>query len=321
MRAVRFAVELDFEIELATRRAIEKMAGGLEEIAKERVRDELQKMLMTQNAAKGIILLEELDLLRYVLPELREGLGVGQNKHHVYSVFEHSVKSLDYTAKQGYSLAVRLAALLHDIGKPRAKVGDGPDSTFYQHEYISAKMTVRALDRLRFPKDFVEQVAHLVRRHMFYYNVGEISPAGVRRFIVRVGTENIDDLLKVREADRIGSGVAKAVPYKLRHLLFMIDKVKRDPLSPKMLKVTGDDVMKELDVPPGPRVGWILAALLEEVLDDPEKNDRSGLIDQIKKLNKLTDTKLKLLAESAKNKKDELEGEAEEEIKKKHHVA
>ncbi|MGB7958189.1 MAG: HD domain-containing protein [Minisyncoccia bacterium] len=321
MRAVRFAVELDFEIDLATRRAIEKMAGGLEEIAKERVRDELQKMLMARNAAKGIILLEELDLLRYVLPELREGLGVGQNKHHIYSVFEHDVKALDYTAKQGYSLPVRMAALLHDVGKPRAKVGDGPDSTFYQHEYISAKMAVRALDRLRFSKDLVEQVAHLVRRHMFHYNVGEISPAGVRRFVVRVGPENIDDLLKVREADRIGSGVAKAVPYKLRHLLFMIDKVKRDPLSPKMLKVSGDDVMKELDLPAGPRIGWILAALLEEVLDDPKKNDRDELMDQMKKLNKLTDAKLKLLAESSKNKKDELEGEAEEEIKKKHHVS
>jgi poly(A) polymerase/tRNA nucleotidyltransferase (CCA-adding enzyme) len=321
MRAVRFAVELDFEIELNTRRAIEKMAGGLEEIAKERIRDEFEKILMARNAAKGVILLEELDLLRYVLPELREGIDIGQNRHHVYSVFEHSVKSLDYAAKQGYSLAVRMAALLHDVGKPRSKVGDGPDSTFYQHEYISAKMTVRALDRLRFPKDFVEQVAHLVRRHMFYYNVGEISPAGVRRFVVRVGPENIDDLLKVREADRIGSGVAKAVPYKLRHLLFMIDKVKRDPLSPKMLKVTGDDVMRELDLPPGPRIGWILAALLEEVLDDPDMNERDTLLDRLKKLNKLTDGQLKLLAESAKSKKSELEGEAEEEMKKKHHVS
>ena len=321
MRAVRFAVELDFEIELGTRRAIEKMAGGLEEIAKERVRDEFEKILMTRSAAKGILLLEEMDLLRYVLPELREGLGIGQNKHHIYSVFEHSVKSLDYTAKQGYSLVVRLAALLHDIGKPRAKIGNGPDSTFYQHEYISAKMTVRALDRLRFPKDLVEQVAHLVRRHMFYYNVGEISPAGVRRFIVRVGPENIDDLLKVREADRIGSGVAKAVPYKLRHLLFMIDKVKRDPLSPKMLKITGNDVMHELDLPPSRRIGWILAALLDEVLDDPRTNGRHELIERIKKLNRLTDAQLTLLAENAKNKKDELEGDVEEEMKKKHHVS
>ncbi len=321
MRAVRFAVELDFEIELNTRRAIEKLAGGLEEIAKERIRDEFEKMIMTPQAARGILLLEELDLLRYVLPELREGLGVGQNKHHIYSVFEHDVKALDYTAKQGYSLPVRLAALLHDVGKPRVKSGDGPDSTFYQHEYVSAKMTVQALDRLRFPKDLVDQVAHLVRRHMFHYNVGEISPAGVRRFVVRVGSENIDDLLKVREADRIGSGVKKAVPYKLRHLLFMIDKVKRDPLSPKMLKITGDDVMRELALPESRRVGWILASLFDEVLDDPERNNRDELTLRMKKLNTLTDDQLKLLAENAKNKKDELEGEAEEEMKKQHHVS
>ena len=142
MRAVRFSVELDFEIDLETRRAIIKLAGGLESIAKERVRDELVKIIMTPNAAKGIILLEELDLLRYVLPELREGLGVGQNKHHIYTVFEHNVRALDYTAGENYSLVVRMAALLHDVGKPKVKAGDGPDSTFYNHEYVGAKMAV-----------------------------------------------------------------------------------------------------------------------------------------------------------------------------------
>ncbi len=127
MRAVRFAVELDFTIEPATRKAIEKLAGELEMIAKERVRDELIKILMTPSAAKGIILLEELGLLKYVLPELREGVGIGQNKHHIYTVFEHNVRALDYSAKKNYSLAVRMASLLHDVGKPLAKVGDGPD--------------------------------------------------------------------------------------------------------------------------------------------------------------------------------------------------
>ena len=321
MRAVRFATELGFEIDPGTRHAIRKFGGGLEEIAKERIRDEFEKMIMAPDAARGILLLEELGLLGYVVPELGEGIGVGQNKHHIYTVFEHNVKALDYTARQGYSLAVRLAALLHDVGKPRSKAGDGPDSTFYQHEYIGAKMAIRILDRLRFPKDLVDQVAHLVRRHMFHYNVGEISPAGVRRFIVRVGPENIDDLLKVREADRIGSGVPKAVPYKLRHLLFMIDKVKRDPLSPKMLTVSGDDVMRELGIGPGPRIGWILSSLLEEVLDDPAANDRDVLLDRMKKLNTLTDAQLKLLAENAKSRKDEREEEAEEEIKKKHRVS
>lgn len=320
MRAVRFSVELDFEIEMSTRRAVVKLAGGLEAIAKERVRDELVKILMTPNAAKGIILLEELDLLRYVLPELREGIGVGQNKHHIYTVFEHNVRALDHAAREDYSLPVRMAALLHDVGKPKVKGGDGPDSTFYQHEYVGAKMAVRMLDRLRFPREFTEQVAHLVRMHMFYYDTGVISPAGVRRFVVRVGPENIDDLLKVREADRIGSGVKKAMPYRLRHLLFMIEKVKRDPLSPKMLALRGDDLMPLLKLPQSPRVGWILNALLEEVLDDPKKNDKKYLEKRAKELNKLSDEELRELFAQAQAKKREAEEKLDSDIKKQHHV-
>jgi tRNA nucleotidyltransferase (CCA-adding enzyme) len=331
MRAVRFAMQLDdfsagggpasgWQIEPDTLAAIKKLSNQLEVIAKERVRDELVKILMTPNAAKGIMLLEELGLLKSVLPELHEGVGVGQNLHHVYSVFEHSIRALDYAAKQNYELPIRMAALLHDVGKPRSKRGEGYNSTFYQHEYISAKMALTALDRLRFPRDFVDKVVHLVRRHMFYYNVGDVSPAGVRRFLVRVGPENIDDLLKVREADRIGSGVAKAIPYKLRHLLFMIEKVKRDPLSPKMLAVNGDDIMEFLKLPQGMRVGWILHSLLEEVLDDPEKNMKEYLAKRAEKLNKMSDDELKKLTASAKEKEKEAEEEAEAEIKRKHRV-
>jgi poly(A) polymerase/tRNA nucleotidyltransferase (CCA-adding enzyme) len=320
MRAVRFSAELDFEIEMSTRRAIVKLAGGLESIAKERVRDELVKIMMTPNAAKGIILLEELDLLRYVLPELREGIGVGQNKHHIYTVFEHNVRALDYAAGEDYSLVVRMASLLHDVGKPKVKGGDGANSTFYQHEYIGARMAVRMLDRLRFSREFVEQVAHLVRSHMFYYDTDVISPAGVRRFVVRVGPENIDDLLKVREADRIGSGVKKAMPYRLRHLLFMIEKVKRDPLSPKMLALRGDDLMPLLGLPQSRRVGWVLNALMEEVIDDPKKNDKKYLEKRAQELNKLSDAELQELFASAQQKKRETEGEMDEDIKKKHHV-
>ncbi|MDR3581807.1 MAG: HD domain-containing protein, partial [Candidatus Pacebacteria bacterium] len=320
MRAVRFSVDLDFEIEFATRRAIVECARELEVIAKERVRDELAKMMLTPRAAKGIILLEELGLLESVLPELREGIGVGQNKHHVYSCFEHSVRALDYAAKQGYSLEVRMASLLHDVGKPRVKSGDGENSTFYQHEYVGARMTVKMLDRLHFSREFVEYVAHLVRRHMFYYDIGGVTPAGVRRFIVRVGPENIDDLLKVREADRIGSGVDKAVPYRLRHFLFMIEKVKHDPITPKMLALNGDELMKLLDIAPGPRIGWILNSLLEEVLDDPKKNIKEKLTKRALALNKLSDGELKKLMAQARKKKEEAELEAEEEMKKEFRV-
>ncbi len=320
MRAVRFSVELDFSIHKDTRRAIHAHAGLLEAIAKERIRDEFVKILMAPRAAAGIIFLEELNLLRHILPELREGLGVTQNKHHVYTVFEHNVRSLDYAAKQNYSLLVRTAALLHDVGKPKTKQGDGPDSTFYNHDRVGAKMAGVALDRLRFPREFVEAAAHLVRYHMFYYNVGEVTDAGVRRFLVRVGPETVPDLIKLREADRIGSGVPKAVPYKLRHFLFMIEKVKHDPISAKMLAVSGEDVMRVLGVPPGPRVGAILAVLLEELLDDPSRNDRERLESRMKELGALSDAELARLRAHANETKEEFESGMEEEMKKKFHV-
>jgi poly(A) polymerase/tRNA nucleotidyltransferase (CCA-adding enzyme) len=320
MRAVRFAVELDFAIEKGTREAILKLSGELEFIAKERVRDELVKILETPNAARGILLLEELGLLKHILPELREGIGMAQNMHHIYTVFEHSIRALDYTAKQNYPFEVRLAALLHDVGKPRAKQGEGEHATFYQHEYIGAKMTLGALDRLRFSRDLTERVTHLVRTHMFYYDMGVVTDAGVRRLVKRMGPDNIDDVLRVREADRIGSGVAKAVPYRLRHLLFMMEKVKRDPLSPKMLAVNGDGLIVLLQLPESPRIGWILAALLEEVLDDPARNTKEYLEKRAKELVKLSDAELKKLFASSKEKKEELEEDIEEDMKRKFKV-
>ncbi len=330
MRAVRFAVELGFsvkggpascwEIDHDTAHAIREHAGLLEMIAKERIRDELVKILMAPRAAEGIILLEDLGLLKYVIPELREGIGCGQNKHHIYTVFDHNVRALNYTAEKGYSLEVRLASLLHDVGKPQVKRGDGPDSTFYNHEVAGARIAAKIMDRLKFPKDVAERVIRLVRFHLFYYNVGEVTETGVRRFIQRVGEEYIDDLFKVREADRIGSGVPKAVPYKLRHLKFMMEKVKRDPIHPKMLKIKGDAVMRLLNVPPGPKIGQLLSVLLEEVLDDPTRNDEKYLSDRVKELAVLDEAGLKALAEKAREKKEEFESGIEEDMKKKFFV-
>ncbi len=320
MRAVRLATELGFTIEKATAESIKTHAGLLEVIAKERIRDELIKIIMSDDAAKGIIMLEDYGLLKNVIPELREGIGCTQNKHHIYTVFEHSVRALNYTAEKNYPLHVRLAALLHDVGKPRTKKGEGPDSTFHNHEVVGAKMTIKILSRLHFSKEFTEQVAHLVRSHLFYYNVGEVTESGVRRFLRRVGPENVDDLIKVREADRIGSGVPKAKPYKIRHLLFMIEKVKRDPISPKMLKIDGNDVMKILGIPPGPRVGYILNILLEEVLDEPKKNTRENLELRIQELGRLSDEMLAELCQKAQERKEEFESGIEREIKRKYYV-
>jgi poly(A) polymerase/tRNA nucleotidyltransferase (CCA-adding enzyme) len=320
MRAIRFAVELGFSIEEETAQAIKQEAGLLEMIAKERIRDEFQKILMTENAASGVQMLEDLNLLKYIVPELREGIGIGQNKHHIYTVWEHNLRALDYSAKKNYPPEIRMAALFHDIGKPRTKRGEGPDCTFYGHEILSAKMTARILDRLHFPKNMAEKIIHLVRYHLFYYNVGEVTEAGVRRFLRRVGPEYVEDFIKVREADRIGSGVPKAVPYKLRHLLFMIEKVKRDPLSPKMLAVNGEDVMKILNISPGPRVGRILAILLDEVIEEPAKNRIKDLELRIKELGELLDAELEKLAKEALEKKEEFESGIEEEMKKRYYV-
>ncbi|MCL4403987.1 CCA tRNA nucleotidyltransferase [Patescibacteria group bacterium] len=320
MRAVRFAVELGFDIDHPTLKAVKDQAGLLEMIAKERIRDEFVKIIMAARAAEGVILLEDTGLLQYIVPELREGIGCGQNKHHIYTVFEHNVRALNYTAEKKYSLVVRLAALLHDVGKPRSKRGDGPDSTFHGHEVVGARMAVKIMDRLRFGKEIADKVVHLVRYHLFYYNVGEVTESGVRRFLARVGPENVDDLLRVREADRIGSGVPKAFPYKLRHLLFMIEKVKRDPIEPKMLKLRGDGLMKLLGIPPSPKIGQILSVLLEEVLDDPKRNDIGYLESRAKELGALSDRELLALSRKARDAKDEFESGVEEGMKKKYYV-
>ena len=206
------------------------------------------------------------------------------------------------------------------MGKPKSKSGEGADSTFHAHEIIGARMAKKIMERLKFNREAIDKVVHLVRHHLFYYNVGEVTEAGVRRFINRVGEKNIDDLLKIREADRIGSGVPKAVPYKTRHLRFMIDKVKRDPISPKMLEINGTKLMEHLRIVSGPRVGMILGIILEEVLDNPDKNKEQTLLQRALELNNLEERELVEMTKKAKAVKQEFEAEAEEKIKQKHKV-
>jgi poly(A) polymerase/tRNA nucleotidyltransferase (CCA-adding enzyme) len=320
LRAVRFAAQLGFDIESRTQAAIARDAALLAHISQERIRDEFSKLIMTRQAAWGVQMLYSTGLLRFIIPELIEGVGMTQNKHHIFTVWEHNLRALDYAVSKNYSFEVRLASLLHDVGKPRTKRGDGPDATFYAHEIVGGRMTRKILERLRYSRHVIDYVTHLVRYHLFYYNVGEVSEAGVRRFIARVGEDSIDDLIKIREADRIGSGVPKAVPYKLRHLLFMIEKVKHDPISPKALKINGTQLMELLGIAPGPRVGHILNVLLEEVIDDPARNTRDYLEQRARELSALSDAELAALRATAEAAKEEFEGAVETEMKKKHHV-
>jgi poly(A) polymerase/tRNA nucleotidyltransferase (CCA-adding enzyme) len=322
MRAVRFSVTLGegWKIEEKTEEAIKENAFWISTISKERIRDEFLKIIMSERAAEGIEKMRELGLLKYIIPELEEGYKVTQNKHHIYDCYEHYLRSLDYAAKKGFNMYVRLAALFHDIGKPRTKKGEGPDATFYGHEIVGAKMTAQILNRLRFSKKDIEKIVKLVRYHLFYYNPGEVGESSVRRLLRKVGPENIEELLQVRMADRIGSGVPKAEPYKLRHLRYMIEKVSRDPISVKMLKVDGNDVMEILKIKPGPKVGQILHILLEEVIDNPKKNEENFLKKEIERLGKLPDGELKKMAKEAKEKIEKIEQKKDEMTKRKYWV-
>jgi poly(A) polymerase/tRNA nucleotidyltransferase (CCA-adding enzyme) len=170
LRAVRFSAALGegWKIEPKTQAAIESSAGWLKAISQERIRDELSKIISSGQAAQGIESLRKTGLLQYILPETMEGYKVGQNKHHIYDVYEHCLRCLDFAAKNNFNFQVRMAALLHDIGKPRSKRGEGVDSSFYGHDIVGAKMCARALKRLKFSKKDAEKITLLVRYHLFY---------------------------------------------------------------------------------------------------------------------------------------------------------
>ena len=320
LRAVRFATTLGFKIEEETKKAIIKNSIWLDAISKERIRDEFVKIIMADNAAGGIELLRELGLLKYIIPELLENYGVSQNKHHIYDCYMHAIKALEFCAKKKLNFEVRMAALLHDVGKPRSKTGEGENATFYNHEMIGAKMTFQILNNLKFSRKEVEKITKLVRFHLFYYNVDEVGEASIRRLVKNVGPENMEELLQVRQADRIGSGVPKAEPYKLRHLKYLVEKVSKDPISVKMLKINGNDLMKNLNEKPGPKIGQILDILLGYVLDDPKKNTKEFLETEAEKLIKLSDKELHKLAEKSKEEKFEVQGKEDEMTKKKYWV-
>jgi len=322
MRAVRLKTTLgeDWTIEEKTKQAIRDNALLLTKISQERIRDELEKIINSKNAAQGIESLRNKGLLTYIIPELEEGFEVGQNKHHIYDCYKHNLECLDYASKKGYKFNVRMAALLHDIGKPRTKRGQGTDATFYNHEMVGAQMAEKILNRLRFPKKDTDSIVNLVRYHLFYYNVDEVGESSVRRLVRNVGIENMEDLLQLRMADRIGSGCPKAEPYKLRHFKYMIEKVSKDPISVKMLKINGEEVMKTLKIKPGPKVGMILDVLFEDVLRDPKNNTKAYLKKRLSELGDLNEVELKDLAEKAKEERNKVITKEDQMTKEKYWV-
>ncbi len=320
MRGVRFFATLDFGIEKKTKEAIKENAPLLSKISEERIRDEFLKIIDSEKAKEGVEELRRLGLLERFLPELLEGYQVAQNKHHIYDCYEHAVNALEYATRKKFSRHVRLAALLHDVGKPRVKEGNDKEATFHNHEVVGAKMTRGILRRLKFRKEDIEKVMLLVRYHLFYYNVGEVSESSVRRLLRKVGKENIDELLQVRMADRIGSGVPKAEPYRLRHMRYLIKKVSEDPISVNMLKVGGKDIMEILNTSPGPVIGDILNILLLKVINEPKLNKKESLRKEIEKIKNWDDEKRKEESQRAKKEIESLEVKRDEMNKKKYWV-
>ncbi len=320
LRAVRFAIRLNFKIEKLTEIAIIKNAFLLQKISQERIRDEFLKIINNKNASEGIKMLKNLGLLKYIIPEIEEGFNVSQNHHHIYNVYDHLIYSLKYAAQNNFNTEVRIAALLHDVGKPRTRRKQGNSFSFHNHEVVGANLTKKILERLKFPKKQIEKIVKLVRFHMFYYNVDEVTDSSVRRLIRSVGIENIDDLINLRYCDRIGSGVPKANPYKLRHLKFLIEKISTDAISVDMLKISGNEVVKILNENPGPKIGYILNILLSEVIDNQSKNKNDHLKEISKKLSKLNKEELKKKSIIAKKNINFINEQEESEIKQKYWV-
>ena len=387
LRAVRFSCQLNFSVEHETMESILKNSELIKQISFERIRDEFIKIIMSENSASGIVMLQKFNLLKNIIPELEEGIGCEQSGEHIYDVWNHLLHALQHAADKNWSLEIRLAALFHDIGKPRSRrlaggqnvlegtlgrsdddgqrkfsaenfrgesenilpsskiagmknnslallhpsggtfrqqnFSSSPQSkkkfTFYGHEVVGARMAKKIMERLKFPKKEIELVEKLVRNHMFFSDTELITLSAVRRIIAKVGKENIWLLMNVRECDRVGMK-KKEAPYRLRKYFAMIEEALRDPISVGQLKINGEFMIKKLGIAPGPRMGWILNALLEEVLDAPEKNTVEHLSELVKSLNMLGDEELKTLGLRGKEKKEELEEEEVLKLHKKHGV-
>lgn len=322
LRAVRISAELDLSIESKTKEAMAAQVEQLGKISKERIRDEFMRTLMSEKPMKALILSHGLGILPYMVPELEQAVGVEQNQAHSYDVFEHSLRALQHAADKGWPLEVRLAALLHDIGKPKSRrfADDKHDWTFHGHEVVGAKMTKKILEHLKFSRETVEKVAVLVRWHMFFSDPDKITLSAVRRIVANVGKENIWDLINLRICDRIGTGRPKEQPFRLRKYQAMIEQALRDPISVGMLKIDGKRLMEVSGEKPGPRLGWMLHALLEEVLDNPQKNTEIYLEARSLELTKLSDKELCALGVEGKERLERVEESKVKDIQKKYFV-
>ncbi|NOY15303.1 MAG: HD domain-containing protein [bacterium] len=309
LRAVRFAVCLDFKLEEKTQTAIKNNAGLLKHISAERIKEEFFKILTADKPDYGINLLADLGLIDFILPELLPAKQVVLSKHHKYDLWEHLLFTIKHCPDN--HPITRLAALIHDIGKiqtwsilcrscghvfkvdyakpnyqcPKCQTKNDPkkDSIFYNHEVYSARFARRLAQRLRLDKKSADKLYRLVRWHQFVVNEN-LSDKAIRRFIRHVGIDNVSAMLALRIGDRLGSGVKKAISWRMEKFINRLTEVQKQPFDIKDLKITGHDVMQVLSIKPGPQVGIILKKIFDKVQDKKLPNDRQALLEEIKKL-------------------------------------
>ena len=280
LRAVRFAAQLGFEIEKKTLDAINGALGVSAKVSQERVRDEIDKILASHVPSRAFLLMEKTGLLELFLKELAACRGIEQKGYHNFDVLDHSLLACDYAAANGYSHELRLAALLHDIGKPPAREMDKSGVwTFYRHEEIGASMCQKSLRRLRYSNEVIDSVCHLIKEHMFHYTQ-DWSNSAVRRFIARVGEGSLEDLYRLRRADTFALAGKETEPVNLAALADRVEKIlaEEHAFTLKDLAVSGKDLMA-IGIEGGKTMGIILKELLETVLDDPEQNTREKLLE------------------------------------------
>lgn len=286
MRAIRIAGETGFKIESKTLQAIKDNANRIGKISRERIKDELFKILASNRPYEGIVLLHDSGLMEEILPELSKTFGVEQKspgRHHIYDVGTHSLYSLKEVAKKNDDPLVRFATLIHDIGKPQTykKLETGV-VTFYNHEVVGARIAKNIAQRLKFSRRETDKLWRLVRWHQFSVTEKQTDKA-IRRFITKVGIEDVPDMLDLRTGDRLGGG-ATETSWRTEEFKKRLVEVQKQPFTIHDLKITGNDVMKELQIKPGPEIGKLLKELFKEVEDKKLENKKSDLLRRLKEI-------------------------------------
>lgn len=275
LRMCRFASKLNFHVDAETLEAACKLSNSIRFVSEERIFEEMSKLLMSDYPCIGLNLLNKTGLLKEILPELEICKTVTQNKVDANNVYEHIVNSVQAAADKNYSLTIRWALLLHDIGKPNSIVTENNISHFYQHEIESEKLALQIMSRLKFSNKMTEDISVLIKNHMVKYTPSWTDGA-IKRFINRVGQDRIMPLFNLQWCDQIASeGVSKEHDYS--DFISRIEKCKKDPLSIKDLNITGLD-LNNIGIPKTKEMGDILNQLLEFVLDNPEKNTKNDLL-------------------------------------------